>query len=214
MQYIIFANGELPEPERVRALIQPGDFIITADGGARHCSALGLTPHMAVGDFDSLTTTELETLEQQGVKLNRFPLDKDETDLELALLEAARRGAEAITIFGALGGRLDMTLANLQLLTHPALEKIHVEVRSGWQTAWLLRPPGGAVHGQVGDTVSLLPVDGAAEGITTHGLRYPLNGETLTLGPARGVSNVLTQPEAYVELQAGLLLAIHTSQTG
>jgi len=214
MQYIIFANGELPEPYRAHACIQPDDFILAADGGAKHCWALGLTPHLAIGDFDSLSTIELEKLEGAGVTLKRFPPDKDETDLELALLEAARRGAEAITIFGALGGRLDMTLANLQLLTHPALEKIHAEVRSGLQTAWLLRPPGGPVRGQVGDTMSLLPLGGAAEGITTHGLRYPLKGETLTVGPARGVSNVLTQPEAYVDLQAGLLLVIHTSQNG
>lgn len=209
---VIFANGELPKPERVRAFIQLDDFIIAADGGARHCWALNLAPQLAVGDFDSLTAVELVKLEQTSVTLKPFPQAKDETDLELALLEAVRRGAEEITIFGALGGRLDMTLANLQLLTHPALEKIHVEIRSGLQTAWLLRPPGGPVRGQVGDTVSLLPLGGAAGGITTHGLRYPLNGETLTVGPARGVSNVLTQPEAYVELQAGLLLAIHTSQ--
>ncbi|MBL8046342.1 MAG: thiamine diphosphokinase [Anaerolineales bacterium] len=210
---IIFANGELPEPERVRAFIQPDDFIIAADGGARHCWALKLTPQLAVGDFDSLTAAELAKLEQAGITLKRFPRDKDETDLELALLEAARLGAEKICVLGALGGRLDMTLANLQLLTHPALAHISLEVRAGGQTAWLLRPPGGPVRGQVGDTVSLLPLGGAADGITTRGLRYPLNGETLTVGPARGVSNALTQPEAYVGLQAGLLLIIHTENT-
>jgi thiamine pyrophosphokinase len=210
---IIFTNGELPEPERVRAFLQPDDFIIAADGGARHGWALNLTPQLAVGDFDSLSGAELEKLEQAGVALKRFPRDKDETDLELALLEAARLGAEKICVFGALGGRLDMTLANLQLLTHPALTHVSVEVRAGAQTAWLLRPPGGALHGQVGDTVSLLPLGGAAGGITTHGLRYPLNGETLAVGPARGVSNVLTQLEAYVELRAGLLLIIHTEVT-
>lgn len=209
---IIFANGELPEPNRVHAFLQPDDFIIAADGGARHCWALGLTPHLAVGDFDSLTAAELAKLEGAGVALKRFRKDKDETDLELALLEAAKLRAEKICVFGALGGRLDMTLANIQLLLHPALARVRVELPSGAQTAWLIRPPGDEVVGTVGDTLSLLPLNGAAEGITTHGLRYPLTGETLTVGPARGVSNVLTAATAWVELHSGILLAVLTQK--
>lgn len=209
---IIFANGELPEPDRVRRLLQPDDLLLAADGGARHCRALGLTPHLAIGDFDSLSAEDLRALEQAGVEWRRHPPDKDETDLELALLEAAARGATAILVFGAIGGRLDMTFANLLLLTHPKLAGVHMELRHGPQTAWLLRPPGGSVSGQPGDTVSLMPVGGDVFGLVTHGLRYPLRGEVLVTGPARGVSNTLTQAPARLELSAGLLLVIHSAQ--
>jgi len=209
---IIFANGDLPEPAAALRLLQPTDLLIAADGGARHCRALGLTPHLVIGDFDSLAADELDALEQAGAVLKRHPRDKDETDLELALLEAAARGATTLIVFGAFGGRLDMTLANLLLLRHPKLAKVHIELRHGSQTAWLVRPPGGAVSGVPGDTVSLLPLDGDVFGIVTHGLRYPLRGEALLSGPARGVSNMLTEPLARITLTAGLLLVIHSAQ--
>ncbi len=209
---IIFANGDLPEPATALRLLQPTDLLIAADGGARHCRALGLTPHLVIGDFDSLAADELDALEQAGAVLKRHPRDKDETDLELALLEAAARGATTLIVLGAFGGRLDMTLANLLLLKHPKLVEVHVELRHGSQTAWLIRPPGGAVSGMPGDTVSLLPLDGDVLGIVTHGLRYPLCGEALLSGPARGVSNALTEPLARIALTAGLLLVIHSAQ--
>lgn len=209
---IIFANGELPEAAVARRLIQPDDLLIAADGGARHCRALGLTPHLVIGDFDSLDADELNGLEQTGAALRRHPREKDETDLELALLEAAARGATFVIVLGAFGGRLDMTLANLLLLLHPKLAGVHIELRHGPQTAWLIRPPGGVISGAPGDTVSLLPLDGDVFGIVTHGLRYPLCGETLVSGPARGVSNTLTEPQARLTLTAGRLLVIHFAQ--
>ncbi|MDW8327794.1 MAG: thiamine diphosphokinase [Anaerolineales bacterium] len=209
---IIFANGELPEPAAVRGLIQPDDLLIAADGGARHCRALGLTPHLVIGDFDSLDAAELGALEQAGATLRQHPRDKDETDLELALLEAAARGASYLVVLGAFGGRLDMTLANIQLLLHPKLAGVRVELRHGAETARLIRPPGGVIAGAPGDTVSLLPLDGDASGIVTHGLRYPLRGEALVSGPARGVSNVLIEPQAHITLTNGRLLIIHSAQ--
>lgn len=209
---IIFANGELPEPEAVQRLIQPGDLFIAADGGARHCRALGLTPHLVIGDFDSLDAGELGALEQAGAILRQHPRDKDETDLELALLEAAARGATFLIVLGAFGGRLDMTLANVQLLLHPKLAGVHVELRHGAETARLIRPPGGVISGAPGDTVSLLPLDGDVFGIVTHGLRYPLRDEALVAGPARGVSNALVEPQARITLAAGRLLVIHSAQ--
>lgn len=209
---IIFANGELPEPTTVRRWIQPNDLLIAADGGARHCRALGLTPHLVIGDFDSLGADELNALEQAGAALRQHPREKDETDLELALLEAAARGATFVIVLGAFGGRLDMALANLLLLLHPKLDGVHIELRHGPQTAWLIRPPGGAITGAPGDTVSLLPLDGDVFGVVTHGLRYPLKGEALVTGPARGVSNTLTEPQARITLTAGQLLVIHSAQ--
>lgn len=205
---LVFANGELPAGTPLRR--QPGDWIVAADGGARHCLAAGLTPALVVGDLDSLAPADRARLEAAGARFEQHPRDKDETDLELALLSAVRAGAGFIGVLGALGGRLDMTLANLFLLAHPALAGRRVEFWHGPQTAWLLRPPGGTVAGQPADTLSLIPLGGPAEGLRTTGLRFALRGETLAFGPARGVSNVLTQPEAEVSFTSGALLAVHT----
>jgi thiamine pyrophosphokinase len=207
---IIFANGDLPEPERLRQRLRADDLVIAADGGSRHCQALGLRPHAVVGDLDSLSAEARSAFEQAGVHLESHPAHKDESDLELALLYAARQGATRMVIVGALGGRLDMTLANILLLTHPALASVRVEVWHGVQTAWLIRPPGDEVRGQAGDTLSLMPLNGDALGVVTRGLLYALANERLAFGPARGLSNVLTAATARVELRAGVLLAVHT----
>ncbi|HQA68478.1 MAG TPA: thiamine diphosphokinase [Aggregatilineales bacterium] len=211
---IVLANGEIQDADELRerlAGVSSGALVLAANGGSRHVQALGLTPDLVIGDLDSISPALREQFEAQGVAVRQAPARKDETDLELALLHAAAQGAEQIVVVGALGGRLDMTLANILLMTHPALGDTHIELWTGSQTAWLIRPPGADVHGQPGDTLSLVPLAGDAIGVTTHGLEYPLADDVLVFGPARGVSNVITEPGARVELREGLLLAIHTT---
>jgi thiamine pyrophosphokinase len=209
---IVLVNGLIDEVEVMRARLSacPDALVVAADAGARHAERLGLRLDTVVGDLDSLGADELARLRAVGVAVEQAPAHKDETDFELALLAAARGGAARIVVVGALGGRLDMTLANLQLIAHPALAALRVELWHARQTAWIIRPPGDVVGGQPGDTLSLIPLGGAAVGVTTHRLAYPLNDETLPIGPARGVSNVFEAASARVDLRAGLLLAVHT----
>lgn len=208
---LIIANGELDSGTAQRLLTTPVDWLVAVDGGANHCRALELVPNLIVGDLDSLAPETLVHFTQAGVPFERHPAHKDETDLELALLGAVRQGAAHIILAGALGGRLDMTLANVLLLTRPQLRQVRVELWEQQRTTWLLRPTGGEVHGQPGDTLSLIPLQGDAEGLTTEGLAYPLDDETLCFGQARGLSNVFTEPLARIQMRAGVLLAIHTS---
>jgi thiamine pyrophosphokinase len=206
---IIFANGELSDSQAARAVIQATDTIIAADGGARHCQALDLRPHVIIGDFDSLSPADLETLEATGTRLIRYPARKDQTDLELALDFALAEGVEDILILGALGGRWDQTLANLLLLALPALASARIRLLDGSQEIGLLRGSGElTLTGNVSDTVSLIPIGGDARGITTSGLEYPLHGETLIFGSTRGVSNVMMAGQATISLTEGLLVCI------
>ena len=209
---VIFANGAVDQPDVIAGRLEgwAGALAVAADRGSRHARARGLRLDAIVGDMDSIEADERAWAEQAGTAFEISPAEKDETDLELALLYAVRHGARQIACIGALGARLDMTVANLFLLTHPALEGSRVEFWNGPQTAWLIRPPGGVVTGQLGDTLSLIPLTGPADGVTTHALKYPLRGEPLFPGMARGVSNVLLLPEARVELAGGVLLAVHT----
>jgi thiamine pyrophosphokinase len=203
---LIFANGELNSQVPASIDYLPDDWIIAADGGARHCMGLGLVPMVVIGDFDSLSLAEITYLEAENVQLIRYPVQKDETDLELAIQHAIHLGAEEICIFGALGARWDMTLANLMLLTHPAFQSTRIQIVDGNQEINLLR--GGDcldVHGRRGDLISLIPISSVAVGITTENLEYHLQAETLTLGSPRGVSNVMLTDHCQITLGAGLL---------
>ncbi len=209
---IILANGQLEEPDIIRHRLADLDAgtVIAADGGSVHAGALGLTLDAVIGDMDSIPGSLREKLKAQGTIFSQSPRHKDETDLELALLHAIDQGAESIVILGALGGRLDMLIANIMLMNHPRLARIHIEMWAGNQTAWLMRPPGQDLVGGPGDTLSLIPLGGDARGVSTHRLAYPLIDETLVFGPARGVSNVFEDDRARVDLREGLLLAVHT----
>jgi thiamine pyrophosphokinase len=213
MRAIIFANGELANSQEARSLLQPDTLVIAADGGTRHVLAAGVTPDIVIGDLDSLSPETLVRMKAAGVQIVRFSPRKDETDLELALLHAARSGATEITILAALGGRLDQTLANVLLLALPELRGIDARIVEGAQQAFLIQGEA-AIEGQPGDTVSLIPMGGDAEGVTTDGLEWPLDEDVLRFGPARGVSNVLTAPQARVRVRRGSLLCIvkHASE--
>lgn len=206
LRALIFANGKLNNGRAVRAaLIEAGDeaLIIAADGGMRHALALGRRVDVVVGDLDSLGSAPA------GVQVIQTPAEKDETDLELALCLAAERGATWIRVIGAAGGRLDQTLGNVMLLAMPALRGVDVRLVSGEQEAWMVGTHS-VIAGQEGDTLSLLPLGGDVEGVRTEGLYYPLKGETLHFGPARGMSNVLTGRRAEVWVERGLLFAVYT----
>ena len=210
MRALILANGELYKPDvlRSRIRVEAFDLVLGADGGARHADALDVAVDAIVGDQDSLSD-----LEQQGVSNTEFvsyPAEKDGTDLELALLYAEEQGAEQIIMVGVMGGRMDMTIANILLITHASLSSCRIEVWHGEQTGWVIRPPGEDIPGRPGDTVSLIPLGGCASGVTTKGLKYPLKEQVLTFGPARGISNIMVSPSAHIKLSGGILLAIHT----
>lgn len=207
MKAVVIANGELEAGEWWREHVAGADLIIAADGGTHHALRIGLTPDIIIGDLDSLDADLAKRLETSGVRILRHSPHKDETDTELALLHALSLGAIEIAILGALGGRLDHALANILLLSMPELAGVRVYLAAAGYTVSLIH--GQATFtGQAGDILSLLPLGGDVYGITTEGLEYPLRGETLRLGPARGISNVLTAPEARVRVQDGLLLAI------
>jgi thiamine pyrophosphokinase len=219
---LIVADGDVPG----RSALDAGwprwdgevELIVAADGGWDKAVALGLRPALLVGDGDSLPEDRFADVAAQGVPIERSPAAKDESDAELALLAALRRGATRVTILGALGGkRFDHALANVGLLALPEPGVAQVELLDATTRVRLLRAPtgGGAtarldLPGDEGDLVSLLPLGERAEGVTTSGLLYPLLNETLRAGPARGLSNVRIAGEASVSLRHGHLLIVET----
>lgn len=212
LQIIIVANGVL-EPEINLALwVKRSDLLIAADGGADHCVVAGVVPDVVIGDLDSISEAVLNKLKVNDCKIISYPVEKDFTDLELALRYAADKGDGEIVILGALGGRLDMSMANLMLLGADFLKNKAIRMKTGNQEAVVLREGHKiTIRGDVGDIISLIPLGRDAKGITTKGLRYPLDNETLFFAATKGVSNELTSKTATIQLNSGLLLCIHCS---
>jgi thiamine pyrophosphokinase len=222
LRAVIFANGLVNQPAthepeelvKYQAKNQAGNqiedlVIIAADGGARHCLRLGITPDVVIGDFDSLDDPELAALEKAGAQFIRHPARKDYTDLELALRYAVEQGAREIRVLGALGARWDQSLANLLLPAIDIFAAANITLVDGPQEIYLVRPEKGLeIQGSPGDTVSLIPLGGKPLGINTHGLEYPLHNESLEFGGTRGISNVLLSKTASVTLKEGLLLCV------
>ena len=206
---IIFANGTMEQPPAIPGGIQPGMLLIAADGGSRHCKTLGLIPSVIIGDFDSLGAEELSQYRERGVEILQHPREKDQTDLELAVRLAIERGMREVYITGALGKRLDMTIANLLLLAMADFAGVKFHVLDGRQEILILRGRGAiTLEGLPGDSLSLIPLSGDATGITTHGLKYPMKDEALNFGSSRGVSNLFSDENARIALKQGILLCV------
>ncbi|MBV7330391.1 thiamine diphosphokinase [Chloroflexi bacterium TSY] len=209
MRAIVFINGLIEDYAKLAALVHENDFLVGADGGTRHCLAIGRTPHLVVGDLDSLESHILNQLAEQDVEVERHPAEKDATDLELAIESALRHDADEIVLVGALGGRLDQTLANLLILAQSRWS-IPIHLVEGEQTAQIVR--GGenvTLTGSVGDTVSVLPLCDEVTGLTFTGLKYPLDNFTMPFGSTRGISNEIVDHPVTIRIATGTLLAVH-----
>jgi thiamine pyrophosphokinase len=199
-------------------LLQAADLLIAADGGAKRLYAAGIRPQVLIGDLDSVDTETLNWLHESSdscCEIMRLPSQKDETDLELALLLARERLSATIDILGATGGRLDHTLANIALLSMDELMGCRVRLLDSDQEIVLIRANEPyTLVGQPGDTVSLLPFSGVASGITIQGFYYPLQNATLHASRARGISNILLHQQGTITLTQGFLICIHHFDRG
>ena len=213
MTVLIFANGVIEDVQWIRPYLQNATAVIAADGGSTHLHRLNQPPTLIIGDQDSLTPEVQGWLDEHDAHFITYPAAKDETDLELALLYAVDHFVDELLLFGTLGGRLDQMLANILLLTHPKLNGRSVKLVTVNETAWLVTDQTTIV-GNIGETVSLIPLGGDVHMKRTNGLEWPLNNEILSFGLARGISNVLHQPTATIELHSGTLLCIHTRHEG
>lgn len=204
--FIVASSPSSLPPTHLRP--QPGDLVLAADGGANLCLAWGWPVDAVVGDMDSVDPSVRRRLEALGIPFILSPVEKDETDLELALRLALERGATELVIAGALGARIDHTLGNLALLALPALAAVAVRIVDGAQIIWLVRDHL-IVSGQPGDILSLLPFGGDVRGVSVTGVHWPLREADLPLGPSLSVSNRMVGQQAEITVQSGMVLVVH-----
>jgi len=203
---VVVAGGSVPAPGVGNALPR-GAKVVAADSGLDAALALGLEVTVAVGDFDSASPEAIAAAERSGVPIERHPAEKDATDLELALDRALAMDPRRIVVVAARGGRLDHDLANVLLLAAAQYADVEIDAIVGDARVHVVRGER-TLAGAPGSTLTLLPLNGPAVGVTTDGLAYPLRGETLEPGTSRGVSNVFETDTARVTVDEGLLLAV------
>lgn len=177
------------------------DAVIAVDGGFASLEAAGCVPDLALGDFDSLGYVP------EGVPVKAFPAEKDASDMELALEEALARGADAVEVYGALGGRLDHTLANLLLLASFAEWGLTVTAVGACERVTFLVGPGELAldGGEPGAIVSVFSLSDVATGVCEEGLKYGLDHVALTNRTSWGLSNELTGTAARISVESGTL---------
>ncbi len=217
MKKVIFivAGGELGNPVFLReqaAVVKPA-AVIGVDRGALHLQAAGIAPTLIIGDMDSLDEENVRRYEAQGCRFIRYPREKDETDTELALGEAFKMTPAEVWIWGAMGFRIDHTLANLSLLVRGGEQGVEVKLIDEWCEV-LLVTGRMVLDGEVGQTVSLLPFAGDVSGVTLSGFEYPLTRAVLTVGRPRGISNRLTARRGIIEVETGCLIAVRYFRPG
>ncbi|MDW7673522.1 MAG: thiamine diphosphokinase [Bacillota bacterium] len=208
---IIFANGSYDEYDFYLKQIRKEDYIICADGGTNYAFDMGLTPHLVIGDMDSVEKNLLKELDDSRIKIRKYPSEKDESDLELAINYAIGMKPKEILIFGALGKRVDHLFANITLLMLPLKHGIRTMLVDQAHEVYVASAEL-TIAGEPGDYVSLFPLTEEVIGVTTTGLKYVLNNAPLFAGASRGLSNELTGSAAKITLIRGYLLVIKVSK--
>lgn len=182
-------------PEPISKLPHDVDYIIGVDGGYETLLAHGLTPHLVVGDFDSFTG-------EVPVDAVRYPSEKDVTDLEIALEAARGHGATEMLVYGALGGRLDMTLGNIGLLeAYPEMRLI-----TAGQTIRLVGTGRYELPRHDGHYLSLIPWKRA--NVTIRGVKYPLDRHDVVSHEALTISNEWDSEAADLIVHEGTVLVL------
>ena len=212
MRVIIFSNGDPGDLRRAGMIVRDGDLILAADGGAVHAVNAGILPDVVIGDLDSLENhpETLTMLRDKGVAFRQYPVEKDYTDLELAMDYALEQKASSICIMCPFGARLDHLLGNILLATLSKYERIPISFYDGLQKAFILR--SGEEReirgGSVGAVLSLVPLTPRVSGVFLSGTRWPLTNQTLNFGSTWTLSNSIAESIVTVSVGSGCLLAV------
>lgn len=159
------------------------------------------------GDMDSVDEETLAYFIEKGRQTKVFPKGKDETDPQLALIHAFELNPDEIWILGALGGRIDHSLANISLLVICAKEGVEARIIDETCEIFIV-DQYRVIDGQKGETISLLPLSSQVTGITLTGFEYPLFQGKMEIGEPYGISNRFMDEKGTISVESGYLLVI------
>ncbi len=206
MKSFIISNGKITDYEYCKNLITKDDYIICADGGARHAYNMKLEPNLIIGDFDSMEQKYIEYFRGRDVEFIRHPKDKDKTDTHLCVIKAVEFSDE-IVLLGALGSRLDHSYANISLLKIGIDKNVKMSI-DDYQNKIILINKNIVLRDSRGYTFSLLPFNGGVKGLCVKGARYELSNVDMEAGDTYGISNLFLDKEVFISIEKGLLMIV------
>ncbi len=194
--------------------INEDDFVVAADGGLFYLREMGIQPHLILGDFDSLGYIPDEN------NLIVHPVEKDDTDMMLAVKEGLKRGYQRFYLFGGQGGRLDHTIANIQILNYITSIGCEGFLAGDDFQITVLRNAKLVLKKEVflwsgmglGPTVSVFSIGSEAKGVTIQGAKYEAEDITLTDTYPLGVSNSFEGKDIHISVKDGSILVMWQGQ--
>lgn len=207
MKALIVLNGKILDLNRLRVVGKEVDFILSADGGTNHCLQASLIPDLVVGDLDSISEESIQIIKKNGIPIEKFPVKKDKTDSELASDYVIDKGFKDITIMGAIGNRMDHTLANILLLTKLTEKGIKGRIIDGNNTIYLVEDEL-TLENQAGFYVSVIPITNSGILISLKGFEYELENTEIKFGSTLGISNRIVKNKGIVKVHKGRGLVI------
>lgn len=201
MRAVIIGGGEIFDYTEISSHIQSEDKVICADCGYDHAISMGISPQIVIGDLDSIRSMP------KDVPIQKYPPEKNETDLELCITWARSQNIKEFLFLGVTGGRLDHTLANLFLIAGVMQAGDTIRILDDTYEMRPLCNDTMTIENYCGHLLSVIPFT-TCVGVTNHGLQYPLQNETLYPNKARGVSNVIKNSPAHISVHQGTLLVM------
>lgn len=197
----IFGAGEFVP---CNITLTESDLVIAADGGYDHLLQIGLRADVVIGDFDSVTSSEI--WEDTVCEKLTYPPEKDDTDMMLAIKLGLSRGFGQFNIYGGLGGRLDHTVANIQALSFLAEHSAQGILHHPDYELTVIKNSSFTVAKDKTGYISVFSLSDTSENVTIKGLEYELEGATLTNSFPLGVSNAATGKKGIISVERGTLL--------
>lgn len=216
MRIAIVASGPETELADLQSYNTEDTVFVGVDRGTLYLLERGITPKIAIGDFDSVTEEEWKVIESAVAQehIQRFPAEKDETDLELAIVWAMKQEPESIVILGATGGRLDHFFGTISLLMNKDIlaSATKIELVDKQNCVSLYAPGTYTVFGDIGKKYfSFFAITNTVTNFTLKGFKYPLSNHTVQSGSTLYVSNELDQESGTFSFVSGILMVIRSS---
>lgn len=208
-KFLIITGGNIKE-EIIKKTLKNNNFetVIAVDKGLEILEKLQIKPNHIIGDFDSINNTILEKYQKESLQIHRLNPEKDFTDTHMAIKLAENLGAKDITILGAIGTRMDHTIANIHILKELLDMNINTKIINENNEIELIKTNTEIIKDTNYKYVSIIPLTTTVTGITLKGMKYCLENATLSIGQSIGVSNEQIENIAYIEFKTGILILI------
>lgn len=204
---LIIGAGDPPSLSLFQQEKQKADIVIAADGGGNFLYQNFIVPNFLIGDFDSIDESALNYFIAQKVNVVRYPREKTQTDLQLALCEAKVQNVKNVVFLGCFGKDIDHVFGNVHILFDCLCHDIDAQIKSDDKILKIIKKPT-TIEGRAGQKFSLLAYVGAVEKLNIKGSKYELENYDLQFGELLTLSNEFLAQKVEISFQSGFLLLV------